>query len=63
MFVSSKSTGWTEGREQAKANAAYFRRSYRVFSDTNGNIRVERHLPTDKLPPGSEVYSPEDFRE
>lgn len=29
-------------REQAQANADYFRREYVVFTDTAGNIRVER---------------------
>ena len=31
-----------KAKVQAQANADYFNRPYKVFTDTSGNIRVER---------------------
>jgi len=45
-----------DARKQAKINAAYFRRPYRVFFDTAGNARCERYAEP-KID-GQETFDP-----
>ncbi|NCA13953.1 MAG: hypothetical protein EBS89_07435, partial [Proteobacteria bacterium] len=33
---------WNEAREQAQANADFFKCDFVVFTDTSGNLHVER---------------------
>lgn len=50
-------------RAQAQANADRFRCPYVVFSDTGGNVRIDRRSTFGvKLPMGAEVIRPTDYK-
>lgn len=48
-------------REEAQANANYFKTRYMVFFDMSGNARCERDNPSATHP--KEVYVPQFFKE